>query len=69
MGRLMNIHFQLTRHQYHRLKQLGAIKWPGQNLGQDELCRRLLLDGSGKALTFAEPLLEPACQPTAGSSQ
>jgi hypothetical protein len=76
MKRTLTVTFELTQYQLNQIRRLGNQCWP-QNLGRDELCRRLLLDGCDALLirehfSFDQEhprLLEPACTPLGASAQ
>ena len=65
MKRTVTVTFELTRSQTNKIKLLGSMLWPSQNLPYPEICRRVLLDGADQRLATSsgERLLEAMCQP------
>jgi hypothetical protein len=68
MKRTVTVTFELTRSQVNKIKLLGSLLWPSQNLPYPEICRRVLLDGADCRLVSQLPpgerLLEAACKPS-----
>jgi hypothetical protein len=68
MKRTVTVTFELTRSQVNKIKLLGSMLWPGQNLPYPEICRRVLLDGADRRLVSQLPpgerLLEATCKPS-----
>jgi hypothetical protein len=50
MKRTVTVTFELTRSQTNKIKLLGSMLWPSQNLPYPEICRRVLLDGADHLL-------------------
>jgi hypothetical protein len=65
MKRTVTVTFELTRSQTNKIKLLGSMLWPSQNLPYPEVCRRVLLEGADRMRGSKDDrLLEEVCQPS-----